>query len=49
LPTSDPDLLQEHPLLLLEPGLPPADRQTVAAFYHGFERLLIEPGPPVSG
>ncbi len=49
LPASDPDLLEEHPLLLLEARLSPADRQTVASLYRGFERLLVEPGPPASG
>ena len=35
------ELLEEHPLLLVDPELPSGERAGLAALYRGFERLII--------
>jgi len=45
LAASDPELMAEHPMLLLSPKVSPAEREALGSLYRGFERLLVEPGP----
>ena len=44
-----PDLLAEHPLLLMAGSLSEADRESLASAYRGFEKLLLEPGAGSGG
>ncbi|MBN1836965.1 MAG: radical SAM protein [Spirochaetales bacterium] len=49
LSSSDPGFLAEHPMLLLGPEVPPAEREALRPLYAGHEKLLVEPGPPHTG